>query len=411
MAFLNSLKSGPLGTVDTRITMNEMKDSNIGIPFGPAFAPFTGLDGSDERQPERQPRSQTETGASSNRGHRPTYHRQALFGLIPGPKAARIKLDAARTGAASRRGESKFDYFQDSSEENFDPLKVECKRPGSPNLRPIPARHRVTFDLITNSWVNHSPRTDPGMSGKSDNQEPGLRSTPFPPVAIPSPQSAVVHRYLPSVDDIQGVAVSDPLDKEPLGLLSRGPKATRCTCTGSCHTPDHERDCKSSFTEKDREEQSRKVVANDSDVANDSNLANDAKRIPDFVLIALSLRRVQREPDSPLGSGSRYDLRLRVIQMYSPKGCFRNLCIAHRADVDNLLFNTYFVIPGLARLMHTTFFVFAASFLADNRAGAVLLGFGTALLRLLKKIVDCVLAKCGMSFGFQCTSEVHNLDE
>ncbi|KAJ5143583.1 uncharacterized protein N7515_002370 [Penicillium bovifimosum] len=507
MTFPNSFKSGPLGIVDTRISMDEMKDSNMDIASLPDFAPLTGLDGSDETQPG----SQTEAEASSNRAYRLLDYRKSFLDVSSSRKDPRLKLNVprleldvaadkyhtldglieplnpqntpasdsggsvkessemlrchktsnARTGTESQSEEFNYDCFHDSPEASCDLQTAESQWPGSLNLLRFSTRRSQSFDLPAPGRANHPPTTDPCMLKEPDNQDSRLRSVRFaPPVATPIPPSSAMNRHLLPDGDIQGDAASKRRQKQSLNLLSGGPNFPRCTCADFGHTPDHDEKCRSSFTRQDREGQFRNYmefqfrpcqcvcnrtphtlrdhavselpdcevyhgVSRDSPIVgadnvtdtlltNDSDVAKDAKRLPDFVLISLSLHRVRRVPDSPLGSGSTYDLRLRIVQIF-PQVCSRKLSllfdyIPRHTVVDNLLFNICFVIPGLVVLLYTTFIIFAASPWANTSAGAVLLRFGKALLRLWKKIVNRVFAKLGVSFGFQCTSEINNLE-
>jgi hypothetical protein len=532
MAFVKSLKSDPLGIVDTRITMDGMKDSDMDTPFLPGFAPFTGPDESDETQPG----SQTEAEASTTRVHRFLDFRESFLGLSSSQKGPRLELDVAadkhhtldglaeplnpqntpasnsegesfkefsellrghktnnaRTGTAPQSEEFNFDCFQDLPGASFVPQNDETEWPRSPNLRRLSTGHRQSFDLPATAQASHPPATNPSMLKESDDPDSVLRSVGFPPpVATPSPPSGAMSRLLLPIEERQDDAASKRGRKQFLKLLAHGPQRPRCACNGFGHIPDHDGNCKPSPTSQDRKKQSPKFLAFQSEpyqhacdtikkfhipqgrgerftpfysmrrnpygfrfsasssspdreadhprdpagngagrdapevgagnvadtlVANDSDLAENAKRKSlDFVAITVALYRVRRAPDSPLGSGSTCDLRLRIFQTYFPQRSSRNLPVAlgyipRRAFFDNLLFHACFIIPGLFVLMPTSFIIFAASFLADTRAGAVLRYLGMALLRLLKKIVNRVLAKCGVSFGFQCTSDIRRSD-
>ncbi|CAG8890146.1 unnamed protein product [Penicillium egyptiacum] len=243
MAFAKSLKSDPLGIIDTRLTMTDSPTDGFFSPlFEPftGFTPFTGFDGADKRQPG----SQTEAEASPKQAHRILELRESFRGFDSSRNCPRLELDVAvdkyhtldglaeplnpqNTPASnSERGsteeytesfrryqmenlrrsptpqteEFNFDCFQDSPEASFVCQDDESESEKPSKLRRLSVGRRQWIKPPITALANHQPGINANF------KEPGnpgslLRSVRFsPPAASLSPPSRAARRPLPSIE-------------------------------------------------------------------------------------------------------------------------------------------------------------------------------------------------------------------
>ncbi|EKV05333.1 hypothetical protein Pdw03_3090 [Penicillium digitatum] len=238
MVFAKSLKSDPLGIVDTRLTMTE---SHADCFFSPLFAPFTGLGGTDERQPG----GQTETEASPKQAHRILEFRESFRGFGSSRKCPRLELDVAVDKYHTLDGLAEplnpqntpaSNSEQDSAEESIEPLR--CYKLENLQTSPVPQIEDFNFDCFQDSpeassvhkengsespkpsklrrlsvgrqqWIKptvaalsyHQPGTNAGNFNKPGNSDSPLRCVRFsPPPASPSPPPRVIRHPLPSIE-------------------------------------------------------------------------------------------------------------------------------------------------------------------------------------------------------------------
>ncbi|KAJ5502884.1 hypothetical protein N7463_005758 [Penicillium fimorum] len=259
MAFVKSLKSDPLGIVDTRLKMTDPPTDGIFSSFVPS--PFTRFDRTNEKRPdsqaedsffssffapspfsgfdrtdEKQPGSPTKAEASPKQAHRDfdssrqcprleldvdvdKYH--TLDGLAeplnpqntPASNSEResmeeptgslrcYKMENLRTSSAPQMGEFNFDCFQDSPE-----ASLVCQDDGSESPKPSKVRR---LSVGRRRWIkypvaplgNRHPGINASNFEKSSKSGSLLRSVRFsPPVASLSPFSRVTRCPLPSIE-------------------------------------------------------------------------------------------------------------------------------------------------------------------------------------------------------------------
>ncbi|KGO38483.1 hypothetical protein PEX1_014930 [Penicillium expansum] len=237
MVFTKSLKSDPLGIVDTRLMMTDSPTERF---ISPLSAPFTGLDGTDERQPG----GQTEAEASPKQAHRMLELREPFRGFGSSRKYPRIELDVAvdkyhtldglaeplnpqntpasnseresaeeyteslrcykmenlRTSPAPQTDEFNFDCFQDSPEASFVCEDDEGESPKSSKLRRLSVGRRQWIKSPVAALSNHQPGINTGNFNKSGDPDSLLRCVRFSPPASLSPPSRAIRRPLPSIE-------------------------------------------------------------------------------------------------------------------------------------------------------------------------------------------------------------------
>ncbi|KAJ6168799.1 hypothetical protein N7497_001642 [Penicillium chrysogenum] len=258
MAFAKSLKSDPLGTVDTRLTMTDSPTDGFCSPlFEPftGFAPFTRFDGTDKRQPG----SQTEAEASPKQAHRILELRESFRGFDSSRNCSRLELDVAvdkyhtldglaeplnpqNTPASnSERGsteestesfrryqmenlrrsntpeaeEFKFDCFQDSPEASFACQGDESESQKPSKLRRLSVGRRQWIKPPITALANHRPGTNAGNFKNSSNPGSLMRCVRFsPPAASLSPPSRAARSPLPSIEKRQDYVASHRQKKQ-----------------------------------------------------------------------------------------------------------------------------------------------------------------------------------------------------
>ncbi|KGO76239.1 hypothetical protein PITC_036650 [Penicillium italicum] len=237
MVFAKSLKSDPLGIVDTRLTM---PDSPTDRFFSPLFAPFTGFDGTDERQPG----GQTEAEGSPKQAHRILELRESFRGFGSSRKCPRLELDAAvdkyhtldglaeplnpqntpasnseresaeqsteslryykmenlRTSPEPQSDDFNFDCFQVSPEASFVCEDDGSESPKSSKLRRLSVGCRQWINPPVAALSNHQPGINAGNFNKPGDPDSLLRCVRFSPPASLSPPCRAMRRPLPSIE-------------------------------------------------------------------------------------------------------------------------------------------------------------------------------------------------------------------
>ncbi|KAJ5400164.1 hypothetical protein N7465_010653 [Penicillium sp. CMV-2018d] len=236
MAFAKSLKLDPLGIVDTRLTMTESPTDRF---FSPLFAPWTGLDGTDEKQPVNQ----TEAEASPKQAHRILELRESFGGVGSSRKCPRLELDVAvdkyhtldglaeplnpqntpasnsereseesteslryykmenvRTSPTPRTDEFNFDCFQDSPEAIFVREDDGSESPKPSKLRRLSVGRRQWIKPPAGVLASHQPGVNACTFNKPGDPESLLRCVRFSPPATLSPPSRATRRPQPSIE-------------------------------------------------------------------------------------------------------------------------------------------------------------------------------------------------------------------
>ncbi|KAF4760229.1 hypothetical protein HAV15_007650 [Penicillium sp. str.  len=237
MAFAKSLKLDPLGIVDTRLTMTDSPTDRF---FSPLFAPLTGFDGTDERQPPNQ----TEAEASPKQAHRILELSESFRGFGSSRKCPRLELDVAvdkyhtldglaeplnpqntpasnseresadesteslrcykmenvRTGPTPQTEEFNFDCFQDSPEASFVREDDGSESPIPSKLRRLSVGHRQWIKPPVAVLLSHQPGVNAGTFNKPGDPDSLPLCVRFSPPASLSPPSRVIRRPQPSIE-------------------------------------------------------------------------------------------------------------------------------------------------------------------------------------------------------------------
>ncbi|KAJ6180061.1 hypothetical protein N7519_010522 [Penicillium mononematosum] len=461
MAFAKSLKSDPLGTVDTRLTMT---DSPTDAFFSPLFEPFTGFapftrfDGTDKRQPG----SQTEAEASPKQAHRILELRESFRGFDSSRNCPRLELDVAvdkyhtldglaeplnpqNTPASnSERGstEESTESFRRYQMENLRGVlpprrrndESESQKPSK--LRRLSVGRRQWIKPPITALANHQPGTNAGNFKNSSNN-PGslMRCVRFsPPAASLSPPSRAARRPLPSIERSQDYVASHRQKKQYRKWKVAGRaysrksspynSPTKRTQSLSAGIPkNHDMRNSSLFSLSDRETRqtafpTRVVSGADAwevrasnvvhtPVANDSKIAGKTeKNIPAFFAVSFSLYSIRPAPNLSTEKAPKYAFKFRITrtdlpQQPSPHFPTKFDNITCHPIIDDLLFHTCFIVPALVVLVPLNVFFVATYPLTNTRVGAVMLYLVRALLYLLMDIIILVLSKFGVSCGCQ----------
>ncbi|KAJ5964874.1 uncharacterized protein N7479_004750 [Penicillium vulpinum] len=233
MVFVKSLKSDPLGVVDTRLRMTDPPTDGC---FSPFFASFTGFDATDKRQPG----SQTEAEINPKQTHRFLEPRESFRGFDSSRQCPRLELDVdvdkyhtldglaeplnpqntpasrgsreespeslrcykmenLRTSPDPQIGEFNFDCFQDSPEASFVSQDDGSESPKPSKLRRLSVGREQWIKPPIAALANHQPGRN-GNSKKFGDSRSLLRSVRFsPPASFSSPPRAI-RRPLPSIE-------------------------------------------------------------------------------------------------------------------------------------------------------------------------------------------------------------------
>lgn len=237
MAFAKSLKLDPLGIVDTRLTMTDSPTDRF---FSPLFAPLTGFDGTDERQPVNQ----TKTEASPKQAHRILELRESFRGFGSNRKCPRLELDVAvdkyhtldglaeplnpqntpasnsereneeesteslrcyemenvRMSPTPQTEEFNFDCFQVSPEASLVREDDGSESPKPSKLRRLSVGRRQWIKPPVGVLLSHQPSVNAGTFNKLGDPDSLLRCARFSPPASLSPPSRVIRRPQPSIE-------------------------------------------------------------------------------------------------------------------------------------------------------------------------------------------------------------------
>ncbi|KAJ5791186.1 uncharacterized protein N7518_008197 [Penicillium psychrosexuale] len=380
MAFAKSLKSDPLGMVDTRLMMT---DSPMDGFFSPLFAPFTGLDGTDERQPSsRQP----EAEASPKQAHGSLEFRESFRGFDSSRKCPRLELDVAvdkyhtldglaeplnpqntpasnsergsteesteslrcykmenvRTSPAPGTGEFNFDCFQDSPEASFVYQDDGSESPKPSKLRHLSVGRRQWIKPPVTALANHQPSMNAGDFKKSSNSGPLPRCVRFsPPAASLSSPSRATRRPLPSIERRQDYVAFHRQKKQHRKWKVTGRanprKSSPCNIPTKRIIPkNHDlRDSSlSSLTYRETGQtthlarvgsgsDAREVRAGnvgDTPVADDPKITgNTEQNLPEFLAVSFSLYRTRLAPSSSIEKASKYAFKFRMTRTDLPQ--------------------------------------------------------------------------------------------
>ncbi|KAJ5824637.1 hypothetical protein N7447_006977 [Penicillium robsamsonii] len=381
MAFVKSLKSDPLGIVDTRLKMTDPPTDGFFSPFAPS--PFTGFDRTDEKQPG----GQTKAEASPKQAHRgfdssrqcprleldvdvDKYH--TLDGLAeplnpqntPASNSEResmeettgslrcYKIENLRTNSAPQMSEFNFDCFQDSPEASLVCQDDGRESPKPSKLRCLSVGRRQWIKYPVASLANRYPDINASNFEKSAKSGSLLRSVRFsPPAASLSPFSRATRRPLPSIERRQDYIVlhrqkkqyrkwkltrhansqkCSPCNIPPKttqSLAARIPKNYDMRVSSLSSLPYRETRQTPVFTRVGSgghvlEVRSGKVAENvdDTPVADDSKIAGNTKQnVPAFLAVSFSLYRIRHSPSSSTEKPPRYSFKFRMIQTDLPQ--------------------------------------------------------------------------------------------
>ncbi|KAJ6124618.1 hypothetical protein N7471_011935 [Penicillium samsonianum] len=462
MAFAKSLKSDPLGIVDTRLTMTDSPTDGF---FSPLFAPFTGLYGTDERQPGNQ----TEAEASPKQAHRILELRESFRGFDSSRKCPRLELDVAvdkyhtldglaeplnpqNTPASnSERGST------EESTESLRCYKMEnlrtkasfvCQDDGSESPKPSKLRRlsvgrRQWIKPPVTALANHQPGINAGNFKKFGNPDSLLRCVRFSPPASLSPPSRAIRRPLPSIERRQDYVALHRQKKQYRKWKVTG--RTNSRKSSPCNIPARRTQSLSAFIPKNHDLRgsslsslpyretrqtpflprvvsggdTREVRAGnvgDNPVADDSNIAgNTEQNLPAFLAVSFSLYGLRPAPSSSTKKAPKYAFRFRMTRTDLPQQPsphfpteFENTTC--HPIIDDLIFHTCFIIPALVVLLPLNVIFVATYPLTNTRVGAVMLYLARALLYLLTNIIILVLSKCGVSCGCQWNPDTVHSD-
>ncbi|KAJ5787959.1 hypothetical protein N7457_002949 [Penicillium paradoxum] len=408
MLSTKSLKSDPLGIVDTRLMMAESPEDRL---FSPFFSPFTAFDGTVDKQPGRQ----IEADASSKRAHRILELRESFRGFDSNRKCPRLELDVAvdkyhtldglaeplnpqntpasnserestegstmslgcykienmRTSPSSQPEEFNFDCFQDSPDASF-----VCQDDGTESLKP-PTLRRLS--LGDRHWIKSpTEKATPEMEGRSSCKS-SKRS--------PCNGSKMAQHLAAHIPKDHNVCVSS-LSSLPYRASHQNSFAPRVRSGGDAL-------------------EMRGGHAMGATVTDDSTTAEHPKyKIPDFLAVSFSLYRIQSAPGSSPEKVPKYAFKFRITQTYLPRHPSPHFPttlehIACRPVIDNLMFHACFIIPALVVMIPATVIFITTALLTETRVGAVMVQLGRALLCLMTNVLILILAKCGVSCSCQ----------
>ncbi|CAI7595225.1 unnamed protein product [Penicillium glandicola] len=383
MAFAKSLKSDPIGIVDTRLTIADSPTDGV---FSSVFAPLAGFDGTDEKQPG----SKAEAEANPKQAHRTLEFCESFRGFDSSRKYPRLELDVAvdkyhildglaeplnpqntpasnserenmersteslrcykmenlRTNPAPQTGEFNFDCFQDSPEASF-VREDDGSESSDPKSRRLSVGHRQWIKPPVPALANQQPGINAGNFKQSGNSGSLPRCVRFsPPAASPSPPSRAI-RPLPSIERRQDYVFLNRQKKQyrkwKLTRHVHSPKCSPCniptkiTQSLAAHIPKHHDLRISSLSSLPyRETRRTSFLARvgsggdtrevrtgnvfDTPVANDSNIASNTEQsVPAFLAVSFSLYRIRPAPSSFTEKPPKYAFRFRITQTDLPQ--------------------------------------------------------------------------------------------
>ncbi|KAJ5115442.1 hypothetical protein NUU61_001201 [Penicillium alfredii] len=235
---MRSMKSGPLGIIDTRLTMTESTADGL---LSPTFASVLEFDGQVQRPPDAQRPDHAIYGARPmKQGFSPDEVREPFRGLGAGKRYPRLELDVAvdqyhtldgfmepanpqntpasnseqasnhgicqrceaenlRTESASQKRELSYNWFDGKLEESFAESGDEGEWPKF-HKQPLSADSEP-FGVPPITAMNNFQQTSNAYSAK-DLEDPvsPVRYIRFSPDTSPSRPSPLIQRPLPSVE-------------------------------------------------------------------------------------------------------------------------------------------------------------------------------------------------------------------
>lgn len=376
MAFAKSLKLDPLGIVDTRLTMTDSPTDRF---FSPLFAPSTGFDRTDERQPVNQ----TEAEASPRQAHRILEIRESfrprleldvavdkyhtLDGLAeplnpqntPASNSEREsaeesteslrchKMENVRTSPPPQTEKFNFDCFQDSPEASFVREDDGSESPKPSKLRRLSVGRRQWTKPPVAVLSSHQPGVNAGTFNKPGDPDSPLRCVRFSPPASLSPPSRVIRRPQPSIERRQDHVVLHRQKKQyqkwkvtghansrksspnriPTNrtqfLATRTPKNHDLRGSSLSSLPYRETRRTSFLARIGLGSDAGEVRAGNAGgtpVVDDSNIVrNTEQNLPAFLAVSISLYRARPTPSSSAERAPKYTFRFRMTRTDLPR--------------------------------------------------------------------------------------------